>query len=163
MKFKNEMVLNVSAEKAWDVIGNQFGDIGDWVATLKSSRLEGELGVGAKRVCQAEGFGPFAPAEVIEKLIEFSPKKHQFTYVALGGIPWFIDNAQNTWWIESAGENRCIVRFEAQIKMAWYLKPLEWLMPMLMKKDGDLFTEELKYRIESGNIHPRKLAAMANY
>ena len=163
MKFRNEIKLAVPAEEAWELVGNQFGNIGDWLVALRSSKLEGTLKAGAYRICQTNGFGPFGKTKIKEKLIEFSPENHTFTYVAVEGIPWFIKHAQNTWTIEATSPNSCIMRFDATIKTLWYMKPMEWLMPFMMEKDKQRLSEELKYRIESGEVHPRKLAAIASY
>jgi len=161
MDFRTEIKISASAEKAWDVLGQQYASISDWSASLVSSSLQGTLGVGAIRACKGVGFGPFPPGEVSEKLTKFEPENYEFSYVGLDGLPSFIKQVENTWSIESIDEKNCVVRSHASIVLAMWLRPLGWLLPWLLKRDMRLFTEELKYRIERGKPHPRKIALLS--
>ncbi|MCH6258986.1 SRPBCC family protein [Puniceicoccaceae bacterium K14] len=151
-----EFTVEASAEKAWSVLGEQYGDIGGFLSSMISTRLEGELGVGASRVCESAGFGPFPTMIVKEKLIKFDPKGYAFTYRAKKGLPVFIHSAQNAWTIEPKSDNRCVVRSRAEVDLAWWAKPLGIVLPSLMARDFRKVEEELKYRIEKDRPHPRK-------
>ncbi|MBX2800856.1 MAG: SRPBCC family protein, partial [Myxococcales bacterium] len=71
MEMRRTIEMEASADQAWQVLGERFGDIAQWSSTLATSSLQGTLGVGATRVCQGTGFGPFPPGEVTEELVEF--------------------------------------------------------------------------------------------
>ncbi|GLR70206.1 SRPBCC family protein [Agaribacter marinus] len=162
MHLRNEIPVSVSSKRAWEVMGEEFGNIGLWVASLESSHLVGDLGVGAHRVCNGLGFGPFPPSIVKEKLVHFDPQKREFSYELTEGNPWFITHARNNWTITSVDENNSIIKAHAVVDIIWFMRPLAWVLPALLKKQLALFTEELSYFIESGNIHPRKQQVLGN-
>jgi hypothetical protein len=156
MNFETRIDVSASAENAWQVIGEQFGDIGKWSASLESSFLKGVLGVGAIRTCKGKGFGPFPPSTIEEKLTHFDSKKFQFTYEANKGLPAFVKKAQNAWSIEAIDSDNCIIYTRALVTLSPWMKPFGWILPMILKRDMGLFTEELIYRVEQGQPHPRK-------
>lgn len=155
MEFDTKIEVSAPAEKAWQVIGEQFGDISDWSATLESSFLKGILGVGATRTCKGKGFGPFPPSTIVEKLTHFDPEKYQFTYEASKGLPAFIKKAKNAWSVETIDKDNCVIHTRAHVILSVWMKPFGWLLPMVLKRDMGLFTEELTYRVELGLPHPR--------
>ncbi len=161
MEFETEILIQASAEAAWQVLGEQFGDIAQWSATLRSSSKKGELGVGCERTCEGVGFGPFPPGEVTETLTAFDDDAHRFTYKADAGLPWFVKQARNAWSVESVGPNECIVRSKATVELVWFLRPFGSLLPLLLAHDMEHFSDELRHRVETGKPHPRKLAMLS--
>jgi hypothetical protein len=159
MKLKHEVHIAAPASEAWHVLGLGFGTICEWSATLASSELVGELGVGAARRCQGTGFGPFAPSLVTEELTSFDPQGMRFRYVARTGLPGFLRHAENAWSIHPVGSERCRVEFHATVRPAWWAWPIMWALPRLLRADIAKMSEEMKHRIERGTPHPRTLAA----
>ena len=41
MEIIRELVINKNIEDAWEIMGNQFGDIANWVSIAKSSKVGG--------------------------------------------------------------------------------------------------------------------------
>jgi hypothetical protein len=83
MRMKVETTLACSAEQAWKVLGEGFGDIAKWSCSLAESSLDGEPGFGAVRTClSARSFGPFEAGIVTEELTEFHPGTRTFAYRA---------------------------------------------------------------------------------
>ena len=158
MNLESKITVNASAQEAWQVLGEQFGTISEWSAALQSSSLNGELQTGAVRTCTSSGFGPFPPTEAKEQLTHYDPNSLEFSYTALSGLPKFIKEASNAWSIQTVDAHQCIVYSRAKVKLAWWLTPLAWLFPLLLKKDMKKFIEELVYRIENGRPHPRNNA-----
>lgn len=154
--------INVSApaEKAWEVIGEKFGDFGEWTTALESSSLRGELGVGATRVCRTNGVGLFPPMVAEERLITFDPEQKSYTYVVTKGLPAMFKRAQNAWSIETIDKTNCIVHSHVNIEMKTWIRPFSWIFGMAIKRDMKKFFSEMSYFIETGKIHPRKMKSI---
>ncbi len=161
MKIPHEVPVHAPAADAWQVLGVGFGHICEWAGSLSHSELEGDLGVGATRSCTGAGFGPIPPSLVVEELVHYDPDAMEFSYVARGGLPWFMVDAHNAWSVHARGDDRCVVRFSATFHMVWWLRFLEPLLVRMMAKDLAKMDEEMVYRIEHGVPHPRVLAAQA--
>ena len=161
MKIRTEFKVSAPAERAWEVIAEKFGDAAEWAATLESTSLKGSLGVGAIRTCHTKGVGPFPPATIEERLIDFDPKQQRYTYVVESGLPPIFKSAQNSWSVESISETSCIVHTHVIAKLSLWLRPLEWLFPLLLKRDLKKTFEELRHYIEHGKPHPRKVKSIS--
>lgn len=154
MKLVNEFTVSVSADKAWGVLWEEFGNISKWLTSMQSSHLKGMLGKGAERVCVHEGIGPFPASKITEEIVHIDVSNYEYTYVAREGMPWFINSAQNTWSVTPVDNNKCVIRTVARIEVKWIVLPFAWMLPMLLKTGlGDVF-EELKYAIEYGKARP---------
>jgi len=156
MQINTEVLVDAPAEKAWQIIGEKFGDFGEWTTALDSSFLKGTLGVGAIRVCHTRSVGLFPPAIVEEQLIDFDPKHHRYTYIVTKGMPSMFKKAQNSWSIESISQTSCIIHSHVVLELKLWLRPFSWLLTMLLKRDMKKFFAEMAYFIEYGKVHPRK-------
>lgn len=160
MDIYTKINLSVSAEQAWETIGEKFGDFGEWISVLNSSQLEGTLGVNAKRVCRTKKVGPFPPSVISEKLVAFNPKNHSYTYVVDNGLPSILKSAQNQWKIVRIDDKNCTVFSHATLTLKFWLFPFSWLLKIAMKKDIKKSFEEMKHFIETGKTHPRKTSSL---
>lgn len=158
MKIQTEVNISASAEAAWLVIVNQYGDLGNIISALKSSSLDGPMGVGVSRVCNTTGIGPFPSSQVRERLTELNPKLKTLTYEVTHGLPSIFTHAQNTWSVTSVDENNCIIHSHAEVRVKIWLTPLSWILPTLLKKDIKKTFDEIRFFIETGDVHPRKIA-----
>ena len=151
MQFHTALDVNASAAAAWLVLGDRFGDL-SWTATIDNSRLDGATtpDVGVCRVCTSStSFGPFPPSVVRETLTAFDRENMTFTYVAKEGLPAFVRRAQNTWTVRAVDDLTCRIESHAVVDLAWWARPLGWLMPMAMRRDMQSFTEELRAAVEA--------------
>lgn len=160
MQLDHEMIVNAPASKAWAVLGEQFGDIGQWSTSIEASSLQGELGVGCVRACHSTGFGPFSGGLFTERLTEFDPQRRIFRYEGLQGLPWFVTAASNRWTVERLDAARCKVRSQASLDIVWWLRPLGFVFRFMMRAGLREFVEEMIFRIERGEPHPRKRTSM---
>lgn len=158
MELTTTIELDAPASAAWQVLGEEFGTIHTWSSSLSNSHLIGDLGVGAVRVCTGEGFGPFPPGQVRERLLAFDRDGMQFTYEATEGLPWFVRRARNRWRVEPLGSDRCAVTTHATVELAWWVRPVGFLLPRAMKAALNTFLDELRARVES-EADPRALAS----
>ena len=110
MELRAEVVINAPAQSAWAVVGEQFGEIGQWAAPIECSSLDSPPGRGAIRTCQIIQFGPFRAGTIKERLIEFDPTAMTCTYESAEGMPAFVSKAVNTWSVHTESATRCVVR-----------------------------------------------------
>lgn len=159
MQMHIKIKIDAPAGAAWKVIGEGFGNISEWASSLKSSSLEGGLKVGGVRTCEdSNGFGPFKPGMVKERLVTYDASTMTLEYVAIAGIPGFIKRVSNRWSVHAVNEQHCIVYSDVAMQfrgVARLFGPVIGpLMKMAVKSDLDKFTEELRYRVVNGRPQP---------
>ncbi|HEY3254519.1 MAG TPA: SRPBCC family protein, partial [Polyangiaceae bacterium] len=104
-------------------------------------------------------FGPFATGEIKERLVQFDPVGMALAYESAAGMSSFVGYEVNRWAVQPKTQDRCMVRTHATLELSG---PVRLLAPLLKRKlegDGARVLEELRYRVERGCPHPRKLAA----
>lgn len=161
MEVCNEVIIDAPAERVWHVLGARFMHMGDWAAPVRASCALGpsEPGVGAARGCSHGPVGPIPGGVVTERLTRFAPDDMAFEYEAIEGLPRFIERAANRWSVEHIDDHSCLVRAEETVTLRGLLSlfacPIRWQLGVV----GARVLEELKYFVEEGRPHPRKLAA----
>ena len=75
----------------------QFDKIGDWSSGVVRSEGHGTSDLGAvclERNCEPsyKGFN-----RTTERIVDYQPADHQFTYKIVAGLPGMVQNATNTW------------------------------------------------------------------
>ena len=156
MIISNEIRVSASADRAWEVLAENFGDAALWTSALNTSSLTGDLGVGAIRTCHSNKIGPF-PANISKEILtEFDPRRRRFTYKVQSGLPGIFKGAQNAWSIESISHSSCIVKSRAVLELSVLIRPLSCVLSMLIKRDLKKIFEELHYYIEHNSPHPNK-------
>jgi hypothetical protein len=157
VELNGDTIIDAPAPAAWAVLGERFGHIGEWAAPIAASSLEGEPRVGAVRTCHVASFGPVAPGVITERLTAFDPVAMSFAYEATGGMPGFVGRAINRWSVHPRGERRCLVRTQATLELRGPAVLLSFLLKWRLHAEGARVLDELRYRIEHGRPHPRKL------
>lgn len=152
MKKSRTVELNISAERAWEAIGNRFGDNGLWAASLTSSHLTGGLAVGVDRICMNKEH------ETVERLTLFDPKNMELAYKITSDLPAIIKTAKNHWSVKSLGTNKSSMTAEVTSNLVWWAIPLSPLMTMAVNGILTKAMDELKHWAETGEQHPRKKA-----
>ena len=153
-----EIELDVSAQEAWNLLGEEFANVGDYASGVCKSSMDGELGVGATRACQTQAFGPFPSLRITETLTEFDRGAMKYAYAAGGDMPAMFPSSVNRWSVEPLGPNRCRVKSHASIQLEWWALPLAPVLRWSILSEVKRFGEDLRYRLEHGKPHPRKLA-----
>ena len=87
MELRVERVVSAPAEDAWAVVGEHFGQIGEWASAITESVMDGQPGVGQIRTCHIAGFGPIALGVIRERLVDFDPEARSLSYEAAEGMP----------------------------------------------------------------------------
>jgi hypothetical protein len=56
MELRANVMIDAPAAAAWAVLGERFGDIGEWATPITASALDHALGSGSVRTCHVAGF-----------------------------------------------------------------------------------------------------------
>jgi hypothetical protein len=152
MEVRAELVINAPAEDAWVVVGERFGDIGEWASAITESAMDGPPAAGRVRTCQVAGFGPIGAGVIRERLIEFDPQARSLSYEAAAGMPWFIAGAVSHWSVHVGPGSGCTVRIHATLALRLAARPLSPALRWRIRTDTRRALAELRHRVETG--HP---------
>jgi hypothetical protein len=97
---------------------------------------------------------------VKERLLSFDRAAMTFEYEAIEGMPGFISRARSRWSVAPVDEHRSIVRIHATVCLRGGARLFSWLMKWQLEAASARVAEELKYFVEQGRPHPRKLRAL---
>ena len=160
MELRAELIINASAEDAWLVVGERFGQIGEWASAITESTMDGQPGPGRVRTCRVAGFGPIRPGVIKERLVHTDPEARSLSYEAAEGMPGFIVRAVSHWAVHPGPAGACAVRVHATVTLRPAARPLAPILRWRMRADTRRVLAELRHRIETGQPHPAKAAAL---
>ena len=158
MKFSKEIIINVSEDKVWNILGPEFANIGTWATAVSHSVANDELPslnnspVGG-RLCNTN------IGTVSEEFTAYDADKKTFSFAGIIGSKIY-SSLISTTEVTAKDENTSVVKITPHI----VLKPLGLFMyPMVRKSlsrtiDGVL--DDLKYFAENDTQSPRKAASM---
>lgn len=156
-------VINISAEKLWEIVGPGFADAGIWSTAVDQSEGAGTGGFeGAEfgeRVCElnTSGFD-----HVSEKLTQYNVAKMELAYKVQTGMPSFVTFAENHWTIIKVGENQSVVKLKLTMHMTKIMGGLMGgMMKMKLKNLFQLVFNDLKVYAETGHVSKEKAKRMA--
>ncbi len=153
MELHIETEINAPAEKVWEIIAHQFGDMADWTKTLSESRV-----VDADKYSEFKA-APTAPvparettssfAKAVEIITAYSEKQMELTFDA-AGLPPFMSYARNTQRIISKGSNKSVVSFDFHIGLKHIFNLMSPLLKSRFRKTMGGVQRELKFYAETG-------------
>jgi hypothetical protein len=162
MELRFERVVSTPAEDAWAVVGEHFGQIGEWASAITESVMDGQPGVGQIRTCHIAGIGPIALGVIRERLVDFDPEARSLSYEAAEGIPGFIVRAVSRWSVHQGPGTACTVRIHATLTLRPAARLLGPVLRWRMRADTRRVLAEFRYRVETGHPHPVKLSALTS-
>ena len=154
MKIIRELKIDKPVENGWEVLGNQFGAIDKWSSLIRQSEVSDPTpSPGVVRSTETTG-GPTK-----QEVTEFNIEQHSLSYKAIEGAPFFAKAINAKWSLtkNQDASTKLILDFEIKFKGIGGI-----LAPIVKKKlgnIGDELLEELKYYVENGKPHPRKVAS----
>lgn len=161
MEIERTVTVNAPADQLWDMLARRFHDVGSWASMIDTSealeRQSGDAGV-ADRMC-------ITPQGIFkEKVTSFDESKRTFAYIAYEGLPGFVREGGNTWWVKDLGNRRSEVRF----RMKFDLHPVAsvlmgWMLKRQMGRAADDVAADLKTFAETGRVSKAKVASAAKY
>jgi hypothetical protein len=164
MELRNEISIDAPAHRVWEALGERFMHVGEWAAPITSSCPVGDStpDVGVTRACTIAAFGPVKPGVIKERLTAFDRARMTLEYEALEEMPSFVTRAVNRWSVVPQGDDHAIVRIHATLELRGPVALVSCLIRWQLQSGGARVAEELKYFLERGEPHPRKLAARAS-
>ncbi|MEP7023054.1 MAG: SRPBCC family protein [Actinomycetota bacterium] len=162
MELRAELVVNAPAQDAWVVVGERFGEIGEWVSAITGSSMDGRAAAGQVRTCHIAGFGPIAPGVIKERLVGFDPEARSLSYEPIAGMPRFIVCAVSRWSVRDGPGSGCTVRIHATLTLRPAARPLGPVLRWRMRADTRRVLAELRHRVETGRPRPPELAALTS-
>ena len=163
IEISKNAIINVSADRLWSILADDFDKIGEWARGVDSSGPNTDAAVpeGASvggRVCQVPGFGA-----INETFTSFDPVERSYAFKATASkIPSFVRNLTNHTLVKSLGPEQSEVQLRITADTSGVRGAL--VKPMMTRKfsraiDGVL--EDLKIFAESGKISSEKSKALA--
>ena len=143
MTIKTTVDIAASADEAWALFGEGFGDWDRWAPGLESSTLLGPLEQGVIRVNVTPSLGT-----VHQELVRFDRDGRALAYEMIKGLPPMFSALRNDWVIEDLGDGRCRLDGDAVFEIreqAAAMKPqLEGKMGMVL----EVFAQAVRERLE---------------
>ena len=165
MKLIQEIVIDKPIEEVWEILAIKFDRAADWMSVIPKSveKIEGEKIEGAPmtgRICDLST-KPNGP-QVDETILSYDEKTHDMKVrvVPVGGKVPVVQN-EIVFSARDLGDGKTRVIWDSNIE----LKPIgKILYPVLkagLNKGFNDQLEELKFFVENGQPHPRKVAKAA--
>jgi hypothetical protein len=153
---QQELEINKDVEAAWEVMGKQFAQIHLWSTNFKDSKPGGSskfvgLDYSTRITITARG-------ETVQELDAFDPTTHSLAYHISKGMPAIAKHASAVWSLQPIGTNKTKVILQFNMETKGF--PGFLLTPMMRKgmgKSAIEIAEDLKYYLENGEPHPRKV------
>ena len=160
--FESE-VINVSADKLWEIIGTNFANVSEWATSVDHSAGTGtpdfEGASCSTRGCDvnAKGF-----SKIQEKLTEFNIQNKSLAYVVSKGTPGFVTLVQNRWEVIKVSENQSKLRMSANVEMKRFMGSLMGgMMKKTLVKLLPQIANDLKVYAETGKVSELKQQRLA--
>ncbi len=149
--------VNVPADKAWNLMANQFDKVHEWSAGIShSSGSRNACEQGSKRSCDT-ALGHFD-----EKIVRFNEAKKRFAYYATSkDMPFFVKGMVIENKVSPISAISCRAGYVVDVDMIVPFNIFPGiLMKMKFKQTLGLNLEEFKHYLETGQKHPRKIKAL---
>ncbi len=163
MKVTKHITINAPVQEVWHTAAVEFDKIGIWASNVSNSSeasdtIEFDDAQMAGRVCTT------SLGDTYERFVDFSESDHHFTYAIEGDVmPFFVKKALNTWTLIPLSDDTTQLTMSAELDVNLFPGSLMRLpMAIQSKRLLQENLEELKYYIETGQPHPRKIDAMNN-
>jgi len=166
VKFTKKAIVNADADKVWGVFAHGFNDAYKWMASVNHSfaKNNGESFEGCQsdgRVCELSPDGKGIKAS--EQFLAYSEENKTATIrIDFLDAPSFFPVKFNTLEFSlkeiDGGKSEMTWKFCSNIKLLGFI-----LWPLLRLGFGKFIEdimEELKFYVETGTPHPRKIKAM---
>lgn len=155
MKIIKKIAINKSIDEVWEVLGNQFGQISNWAALIKESKVYGEGQLNGLNYSKRETNTLNGITK--QEMTSFNPANYSLSYKSISGTPPIIKEVRAVWRLTKKDSNTTdlVLDFTADMKgLGFILVPI---VKIKLSKVGGELLDELKYYLENGKPHPRKI------
>jgi preprotein translocase subunit SecD len=160
---KESVVINVSADELWKIVGPGFEDAHLWATSVDHSTGTGDAQFeGATcdtRSCDlsAKGFD-----KVEERITKYDDQKMNLAYQITEGMPGFVVSASNDWTIVSAGPNQSKIIMQADFRVKGLMgSMMKGMMQKKIEKLIGVVLNDLQVYAETGAPSMSKQERMA--
>jgi hypothetical protein len=158
---KKELEISQNVEVVWEIMGKQFAQVDQWSTNFKTSKPGGSSTFAGLEY--SERITLTNRGETIQVLDSFDSTKHKLTYHITKGKPGIAKQASAVWSLNTIDANKSTVILEFDMTTKGLLGFL--MTPLIKKgigKSASEIAEDLKYYVENGEPHPRKVEAIKN-
>lgn len=158
LHFEGDVLIEKNIDEIWEVLGNQFSEVHVWSTNFISSKAGGEPKLPGLDYLHRETMTE--SGENFQELDNFDPVNYSLSYHVSKGGPGIAQNAIGRWSLTKTENNQTRMKVHFSLETKGLLGFI--LSPVMSKKVGRASAEivdELKYYLEHGEPHPRKLSA----
>lgn len=149
--------INASADKVWEILGQEFHKIAEWTSFVEESK---------KMTVSEIPESSFLPAlsapiparhtlvknggrtsELVEVVTMYSDKKRALTFYGIG-LPKFIDYAGDTQYVQEINEHECEVVFDVEVRLKGVFRLLKGIVKKRFAENFKKIQEDLKTYVE---------------
>lgn len=153
-----EIVISVSADDLWNLIGSEFENAHVWASSVDHSvgkgKSEFEGATCSERYCDinAKGFN-----KISEKLINYSNEDMNLAYQVIEGMPSFITKAVNDWTVVEIDEGHSKLVMKAEFGLKGLMGSLmKGMMKRKMENLLDVVLNDAKVYLMTGEPSENK-------
>jgi len=153
----NKIIINASAEKTWNIVGQGFGNADKWLSMISSIKVKNDNTPldGAPcsgRVCMTD------IGKVDETITHYDETNKKLSFdIKVEKMPFFVKDLKNTWNVVSLEDNQTKVILDFKMEIMF---PFNLLMGFMMKsKMGKIMKislKDLKHYVETGKSRTDK-------
>ena len=163
IEVKKTATINVSADRLWSIVADDFDKVGTWARGVDSSgpHVEAAIPEGASvggRVCEVPGFG-----SIDETFTSFDPTERSYAFAANASkIPKFVRNLTNHTKVTPLGPEQSRVDLKITADTEGIRGAL--IKPVMTRKFNTAIDDvlvDLKIYAETGEISSEKSKALA--
>ena len=157
LEFNYEVTIASGISESWEVLGNQFTEPHLWAANFVTSKPGGQPKLDGLTYLHRATVT--ASGDNWQELDEFDPQNHRLSYHISKGLPKIAQEAIGHWRLTELTPNTTQLNVDFSLKTKGLIGFL--MSPIASKKidqASSQIVEELKYYIENGKPHPRKLS-----
>jgi len=163
MKITRTLMIDKPIEEVWDILANRYTEAGSWASAVYMSRPR----EGTPKVAEAPVLGRICETSlgpIVESIETFNTETRTLAYSATAKkMPSFLTGLLYTWKLTAAGPNSTRVDMVLTADIAFPFNVLMgWMMRLQFKGAIDSSLAELKYFVETGRPHPKKVKTARN-
>ena len=156
LHFNEEVLINKNVNEVWQVLGNEFPEAHVWSTNFISSKPGGEPKLEGLAYRHRETMT--AKGEIFQELDTFDPANYSLSYHVSKGVPPIAKSLKGVWGLTKVGDDQTRLNvqfiFETKGLIGFVMSPI---VSKKIGKGAKEIAEELKYYMENGKPHPRKL------
>jgi hypothetical protein len=159
MKMIKKLDIDKPVNDVWEVLGNQFGEIDKWASVISHSEVSGEPKLPGLTYSIRSTETVAGPTQ--QELTAFEPDIFRIAYKAIVGLPPFAKSITAEWSLNSKDDNSTALSLDFEVKFKGLGILVYPIAKIKLGKVGNELLDDLKFYVENGKPHPRKLDSIS--